>query len=613
MFETAMIQNTAVVTASANGVAATRMLTRKTARESVDAPATTRTTGRCASRYAKIGDRSMPMNGPATMIATSVVEPPILRTMTGMKATRTDTKAPAPSALNRSIRKLRRTREGVQFGSVTARKLTAAPAPCHRPTRLGTSFGTRSIAARPRSVATAGPVAATTHAARRPGSEAAGAALGKGSAGAGRGRADDDAAVGLHAHRLGLQPGLTLHREVHDAALVGEHRLEGHGLATRPHARRDALRDLPQLVLAPPPVAFDVHRDVHRPANALRRDRAHDLLQRDQVLAAAADQRAEVGAEHVDALHARTILERYLGIDAHRLEQFPQNARAERELLGEGRRRLVALFLTRRAHGVGTARHLGLVDHRLRLRGALVFLERQHHARVLAAHAQHVRRLPLLEDLDVDLRAFAAERPEPALDRLLHRAPRELLPTQWAHFFPLLRPRRRPPFDRPDVVGSGSRSSDSSLSWSFMSCRASTIAACSRRWSSRSAGVGIPRRNGRYLGSRPHPLTKYCCTIWKTVVAIQYTVSPAGNCAPMTTVMSGNVYAIDCVMRAAGSSLCTCFSGIAMTDAMSCTRPASTGRMKSGSGCWRPRVIHGIQFAVVSSAPSGGMGLEMNG
>src|SRR5688500_104685 len=160
------------------------------------------------------------MKGPAMMIATSVVEPPIRRTITGMKATSTDTKAPAPSALNRSIRKLRRTREGVQFGSVTARKLTAAPAPCHRPARLGTSFGTRSIAARPRSVSTAGPVAASaTHAARRPGSEAAGATLGKGSARAGRGRADDDAAVGLHAYRLGLQPGLALHREVHDATL----------------------------------------------------------------------------------------------------------------------------------------------------------------------------------------------------------------------------------------------------------------------------------------------------------------------------------------------------------------------------------------------------------
>src|SRR5688572_7538825 len=412
MFETAMIQNTAVVTARANGVAATRTLTRKTARESVDAPATTRTTGRCASRYAKIGDRSMPMKGPAMMIATSVVEPPIRRTITGMKATSTDTKAPAPSALNRSIRKLRRTREGVQFGSVTARKLTAAPAPCHRPMRLGTSFGTRSIAARPRSVAATRTVAASaTHAARRPGSEAARAALDRWSARAGRRRADDDAAVGLHAHRLGLQPGLALHRKVNDAPLVGEHRLEGHGLAARPHARRNTLRDLPQLVLAAPPIAFDVHRDVHRPAHALRGDGAHDLLKRDQVLAAAADQRAEIGAEHVDALHAGTILERYLGIDAHRFEQFAQDARAERELLGEGRRRLVGLFLTRRAHGVGTARYFGLVDDRLGLHRALVLLERQHYARVLAAHAQHVRRLPLLEDLDIDVRAFAAERP----------------------------------------------------------------------------------------------------------------------------------------------------------------------------------------------------------
>src|SRR5688572_24320846 len=224
MFDTAMIQNTAVVMESAKGVAATRMLRRKTARDSVDAPATTRTTGRCASRYAKIGDRSIPMNGPATMIATSVVEPPIRRTITGMNATSTDTNAPAPSALKRSMRKLRRTRAGVQFGSVTARKLTAATAPCHRflrycdvgdahtsSGRLGTSFGTRSIgSAWPRSIAAARPVAATAHAAG-PRPEATRAALAERSAGAGRRRADDDAAVGLHADRLGLQPRLALH------------------------------------------------------------------------------------------------------------------------------------------------------------------------------------------------------------------------------------------------------------------------------------------------------------------------------------------------------------------------------------------------------------------
>src|SRR5688500_11318783 len=128
------------------------------------------------------------MNGPATMIATSVVEPPIRRTITGMKATSTDTNAPAPSALNRSIRKFRRTREGVQFGSVTARKLTAAPAPCHRPRWLGPAFGTRSIGpARPRAIAAARPVAATAHAAgpRPEATRAAGAALAERSARAG--------------------------------------------------------------------------------------------------------------------------------------------------------------------------------------------------------------------------------------------------------------------------------------------------------------------------------------------------------------------------------------------------------------------------------------------
>ena len=80
----------------------------------------------------------------------------------------------------------------------------------------------------------------------------------------------------------------------------------------------------------------------------------------------------------------------------------------------------------------------------------------------------------------------------------------------------------------------------------------------------------------------------------------------------MTTVMSGKVYAIDWVMRCAVSPLWTCLTGIAITDAISCTAPASTGRMKNGSGCCRPSVIHGSQCAVVSSDPSGGIGLEMN-
>src|SRR5437867_8450293 len=167
------------------------------------------------------------------------------------------------------------------------------------------------------------------------------------------------------------------------------------------------------------------------------------------------------------------------------------------------------------------ARDLGLVDHGVGLGRALLLLERQQDPRVLAAHAEDGRGLALLQDLDVHLGPFATERPQPALDRFFDGATGELLPTQWAHRFPLLRPRRRPPFEAPDTVGCGSRSSASSLSLSFISLRASAIAACSRRCSSRSAGVGIPRRHCRHFGSWPHPLTKYCCTIWNNVVVIQ--------------------------------------------------------------------------------------------
>src|SRR6266542_2217374 len=134
------------------------------------------------------------------------------------------------------------------------------------PARLGAAFGTRSIAPRAWSVPSARSVPTGAGATRRPRAETAATAhpaLTERSAGARRGRADNDAAVGLHAHRLGFQTLLALHREVDDTALIGKHRLERHGLAARADARRDTLRDLAELILAPAPVPFDVHRDVH--------------------------------------------------------------------------------------------------------------------------------------------------------------------------------------------------------------------------------------------------------------------------------------------------------------------------------------------------------------
>ena len=50
MFATAMTQKTTVVAASISGVVATRTPTRKVARASVTAPATTRTIGKPESR-----------------------------------------------------------------------------------------------------------------------------------------------------------------------------------------------------------------------------------------------------------------------------------------------------------------------------------------------------------------------------------------------------------------------------------------------------------------------------------------------------------------------------------------------------------------------------------
>src|SRR5258705_7771886 len=265
MLETVMIQNVTLVSASMKGVAASTTLTMNTKRDRLAAPATIRTSGRCASRYAKIGDSRLPMNGAATTIATSIVVPPMRRTITGMKATSTVTKRPEQMPLKRSMRKLRRTRAGSQFGSVTARKLTASRVLCHRSARLGAAFGTRSITPRARSVAAARSVPAGAWSARRPRAETAAARwpLAEPPSGTRRRRADDDAPIRLHADGLGLQTRLVLDREVNDAPLVGEHRLERYRLAARTHPRSDTLRDLAQLVLAPASIPFDVDRDVN--------------------------------------------------------------------------------------------------------------------------------------------------------------------------------------------------------------------------------------------------------------------------------------------------------------------------------------------------------------
>ena len=63
----------------------------------------------------KNGASMWPTNGAPTTIATSVGVPPIRRTTTGMNVTSTDTNVPAHTALNRSISKLRRTRDGSQL------------------------------------------------------------------------------------------------------------------------------------------------------------------------------------------------------------------------------------------------------------------------------------------------------------------------------------------------------------------------------------------------------------------------------------------------------------------------------------------------------------------
>ena len=119
-FDTAITQNTTVVSAKRSGVVATRIPRTNASRASVDVPATTRT-GRMRDRKSvKNGASMCPMNGAPTTIATSVGEPPIRRTTTGMNVTRTAEKTPAHAPEKTSMWKLCRTRAGCQFRSVTA-------------------------------------------------------------------------------------------------------------------------------------------------------------------------------------------------------------------------------------------------------------------------------------------------------------------------------------------------------------------------------------------------------------------------------------------------------------------------------------------------------------
>ncbi len=124
------------------------------------------------------------------------------------------------------------------------------------------------------------------------------------------------------------------------------------------------------------------------------------------VLAAASDERAEIGALHLETIGLRLLAVGDLGLDAHRREHLSQDRRPKGEVLGERCRRLI--LVARRPRHVRPSRHLGLVDGRLRL-GGRVLLEREEHARVLAAHAQHVRGLALLEHLDIDVGALSAK------------------------------------------------------------------------------------------------------------------------------------------------------------------------------------------------------------
>src|SRR5207248_6913607 len=179
----------------------------------------------------------------------------------------------------------------------------------------------------------------------------------------GRGGADNHTAVGVDADGLGLHARRVLHRKVHDATLIREHRLERDGLAGRANARGDASCYLAELFLAAPAVTLDVDGDVHRTPDPTRGHRGGDLLQRDEVLAAAPDERAEVRGEHVDPFGVRTIVDLHIGFDAHQLEELGEHANARGEVLrGDGRCFLQIGRAPGREGGGAAGERVGLVS-----------------------------------------------------------------------------------------------------------------------------------------------------------------------------------------------------------------------------------------------------------
>ena len=167
-------------------------------------------------------------------------------------------------------------------------------------------------------------------------------------------------------------------------------------------------------------------------------------------IAAASDQDAELRAGDLDPLAARDLLDLHVGIDPHDVQQRGKHLRSDGKLFTERRCRLLVLVRRPGGHPAAwlrapvrrTARHLGLIHIRLGLEG-LGLLVRKQDARVLAAHAEHVRRLAPVEDLDVHLIAAATELAKAALDRLLDAAAAEFVAADGAHRLRLLLPRRR--------------------------------------------------------------------------------------------------------------------------------------------------------------------------
>src|SRR6202022_4471655 len=135
-------------------------------------------------------------------------------------------------------------------------------------------------------------------------------------------REDRDAPVRFLALTFGADARLLFERDVHDASLVGLHRIHHHPLACAPHALRQPERHLLDGFLAPVAVVLDVDDEAATVDASLIEDQIDDGLKGPDRLSPPADQQAQVIAGDIDHHRVVGLLDKDLRRDPHLVEKL---------------------------------------------------------------------------------------------------------------------------------------------------------------------------------------------------------------------------------------------------------------------------------------------------